>query len=577
MSTWPIPLPMLKYLKILLLLLAFLAVPLECLQAQERIEAFPGLEWYKAMAGANYYDQFKDMEQGPDGSIYYAGTYTTNLYIGVVGHADTLFQDTITHDPLRAHAYVVKLDSNGVFQWAWIIRGGAEAVSEVTDITLDGNGGIWIAAKYQGDVEIPDEGAFYAPGTHGFITHLDADGVGTRFTHITAPGVVPLRLFLDPQGQIQLMVRTISSPIVVGDDTLQIDTASNPFLAIVRFDTAGNFLTFDHFATLGSSRAGHEQSTMDQWGNIYLLLWTYGNSITIPGDVVIGADTITLHGNNLIKINQSLQIEWTKRTRHIANNYNISLEAKKGEIYLAADSYDSATTFIEQYDHTGELIWELSSAGYWITTGDITLAGDFLYWSGYYQCDMSIDTIHFKIGEQQPWPWTARTGYLAVVNRHTGKVAWVMSDATTNQDKRFGKIVANGDDNITVETRVVTTLCTIDTLTLQVWSMEVPYHMLLRFDGKQFPQWPESPDSVPEFLLWPNPTSGTFTLQVDASWGPQTQIEIYNMAGQRLLVQDFQGLSMVFDLNHISSQILLIRLVDLDNDHNQIQRLVIQR
>lgn len=566
---------MYKILKYLLFLPYLLLGTASLLSAQERIGAFPDLEWYKALAGSNYYDQFKDMEQGPDGSIYYAGTYTNNLYVGILGNADTLFQDSIQHDPQTAHAYLVKLDSNGVFQWVWIVKGGAEAASSVTDIVLDSNGGVWVAAKYQGAVDIPFGGQFVAPGTHGFVLHLNANGVGSEFLHITGASVVPRKLFINPQGQREIVLQSLVYPIVVGSDTLQVDTSANPFLTLVRLDSSSDVIDAHYLATIGSSRAGYGQSTMDQQGNIFFELWLYGNSIAIPGDMILGSNTITLFGDNLVKMNPNFQLEWIRPLRHIANNYNIGLEEKDGNVILAADSYDAKGSFVECFSEPGDQQWTISTSGYWATTGGIATAGNYLYWSGYYQCDMSIDTCHFKIGEQRPWPYGARTGFLAVVNRHSGKLAWVMSDETTNQDKRFGRIVANGDDNITVETRVITTLCTIDTLTLQLTSVDVPYHMLLRFHGKQFPPWPVVPDPIPSFSLWPNPTQGAFTVQVDQSWGPKTRLEVYNLAGQKLWTQSIQAQEVFLEMENASGQLLLIRIVDDGSGRRMTKKLVV--
>lgn len=567
---------MCKILRYLFFLPCFLIGTALTLPAQERIEAFPSLEWYKVFAGNNRFEVTKDMEQAPDGSIYYAGTYTSLLYIGVAYHIDSLFADTVVSDPIDSHGYVVKLDSNGAFEWAWIITGQYESQSVVTDIVLDAKGEAWVTGWYSGDVSIPYGGNLTAPGTNGFVLHLNEYGEGSKFMRLSGNGIVPQKLFIDPQGNLQLILRGQSFPIYIGNDTLAIDTTANPFLTIIKLDTVGNVINFRYVETINSSQAGYCESTMDQNGNIYLVLWVVGNPISTPGRIVCGSDTLTLYDRNLVKIDPNLQIKWTRELRHISNINNIKIDASiAGEIYLAADASDSVKAFINRFDSSGQLLWELPSTGYRVTTGGIALSKDFLYWSGYYQCDMSIDTIHFLIGDQQPWPSAARTGYLCVVNRHTGKVAWVMSDATTNQDKRFGAIVAAEDEYITVETRVITTLCTIDTLSLQVTSADVPYNMLLRFDGKQFPVWPVVPDPIPSFSLWPNPTQGAFTVQVDQSWGPQTRLEVYNLAGQKLWAQSIQAQEVFLEMENLSGQLLLIRIVDDGSGRRMTKKLVV--
>jgi hypothetical protein len=575
---------MFRFTKIPFLLCVILTVPLSFVWGQARIESFSGLAWYKVFAGYNYNDMSRDMEQAPDGSIYYAGTYNDLLYIGIENQADSLFQDTLSNNPFYSHGYVVKLDSNGTFLWAWIIRGQVDSHSAVTDIVLDAQGSPWVTGWYQGAVSIPFGGNLTTAGTEGFLLHLGSrHGEGTHFSQISGDGVVPQKIFINPQGQTELVLEARAYPISIGNQALPISSTCDPFLTIATLDAAGTVVDHGYVGTSGTARGGYTQSTMDAAGNIYLLLWAHAaNSLQLPGELVCAADTTSILGDHLVKLSPDFQMQWIQPTRPVVTNAVVELEASaQGEVYLAADSYNGGNAFVECHTASGKLIWEVSSAGYLVTTGDIALTHDYLYWGGYYQCDMSIDTVHFKIGEQSPIPWTARTGYLAVVNRHTGKVAWVMSDATTDQDKRFGKIVAQEDHHITVEARVTTTLCTVDTLTLQVTVLDVPYNIMLHFQGMQFPAWPTPEDTIPTpisgFQMWPNPTTGEFAIKMGTEWGPETQIEIYNMLGQRLMQQEIIDLQTSVSLDLVDSQMLLVRLYDKQSGRKLTKRLALQR
>ena len=155
-----------------------------------------------------------------------------------------------------------------------------------------------------------------------------------------------------------------------------------------------------------------------------------------------------------------------------------------------------------------------------------------------------------------------------------------MSDETTNQIKGFGRMVANEDRNITVETNVKSTLCTIDTLTLQVTFVDVPYKMLVHFKGTDFPVWPEPSDTqpsvYPDFVMWPNPTSGEFNIRVDESWGPLPTVEIFNVAGQLVWKQTMDGLQCTVSLTSLNSQLLHVRLTDPVHGHKATRRLLLR-
>lgn len=563
--------------------LGLMIIPCLFVYGQERLKGFGGLEWYKVLAGNEPYDQVKDMELGSDGSIYYSGLYNSSLFVGVPFHEDTLYQDSLPLDPQRAHGYVVKVDSLGQFQWAWIIRGDEGSSSAVNDIMLDANGGLWVTGQSGGNITIPMGSNLNLEVTDGFLLHLNAAGAGSNYVHIGGAGVWPRKVFLDEQGQLQLMIQSFYYPVSIDNDTIPLDTNSDPFMVVALLDTAMQVIQHYYVGTLDASRGTYLQSTKDSHGNVYIVLDVYNNPVTSPALIVLGEDTISALGNPVVKVDPQGKVTWIREISKIISNGVIEMQTTEEEdLYIAADHYqfNSSISSVAQFNRKGFRDWELTSGGFLTATGDMKVAGDFIYWSGYFQCDMVIDTIHFTIGDRQPWPSGARTGYLAVVNRHTGKLAWLMSDATTNQDKRFGRMVANDDQNITVETRVNTTLCTVDTLTLQVSSIDVPYNMLLRFSGKTFPVWPKL-DSIPEngadFMIYPNPTTGSFSVEVNDAWGSETIMEIYDILGRQLMQGLLRETSMPLDYSLICSQALLIRLVDQDTKRAITHHLILQR
>ncbi len=570
---------MYKILKYLLFLPYLLLGTASLLSAQERIDSFPSLEWYKVLAGYDQYDQVKDMEEGADGSIYYSGVYNSSLFVGIPYHADTFFQDTLV-TAQHSHGYVVKVDSNGQFQWVWIIHGAADSRSVVSDIALAENGDLWAIGEFYGEVTFPYGGTFNNPvDNDGFAIRLSENGDGANFIRFSGDGrQYPQKIFLQKNGFLKVLFSQPSLPIYVGADTIEIDTSEHPFLGISTMDSSGNVVDFSYLkVSSGTGLVGYFQSDGDDNGNMYLLFRSIDPFSSDSVHILLGNDSISSLGWELVKISNDHKFMWHRPVQEIFSTEIVLDAVVDGEVYLSAGSVRGPDyyTFLEKYDSNGMLVWQVENSGYQVYSGGIAICKDFLYWTGRYRCDMNIDTIHFEIGERQPWPSPAETGYLSLINHHTGKVVWVMSDATTNQDKRFGAIVAAEDEYITVETRVITTLCTIDTLSLQVTSADVPYNMLLRFDGKQFPVWPVVPDPIPSFSLWPNPTQGAFTVQVDQSWGPQTRLEVYNLAGQKLWAQSIQAQEVFLEMENLSGQLLLIRIVDDGSGRRMTKKLVV--
>lgn len=575
---------MTKLARYFLPLLTLLIAPVAGVMAQQRIEGFTGLEWYK-MLGKYGSSMVGDLEHGADGSIYYAGTYNDHLRIGTLSDFDTTYDDPITihYD----HAYVVKLDDAGNFKWIWVITGTENSQSRITDIQLSPSGDLWVTGMFAGEVRFPSGRLVEAnPPPHvthlndAFVIKISANGEESNFIHVEGEqSSISQKIMLRPDGAIALAIHSPDTAWI-GNDTLFSVPGNEKLITILLLDADGNVLVQKYFRKSPFGNAGYVQSTMAADGNIYLQLWA-GSDVSGSETVFYGLDTFDLRGSYLLKLTTSLEIEWIKlcQTESIGES---SLDATvEGEIYRAAVRRDANSPdqgFVEKYDSDGNHQWTLKSDGYTVISKGIAVEEDFLYWSGYYQCEMAIDTVRFIIGERQPSPSPAHTGFICLINKHTGKLAWAMSDATTDEDKRFGKIVAFTDDQLVVATDVRHILCSMDTLDIQVGWGDIPYGMLVSMTPPTFPIWPEPLDSLHEvylgFTLWPNPARGEIFVRVDEHWEEESTVEIFNAEGRLLQKGFLEGLETKVILNEFCHGLMYIRVSDTKNHQMFTNRLV---
>jgi hypothetical protein len=112
---------------------------------------------------------------------------------------------------------------------------------------------------------------------------------------------------------------------------------------------------------------------------------------------------------------------------------------------------------------------------------------------------------------------------------------------------------------------------------INVFPSELPYTVLLKLKMPNLPTWPEIPPLEPAFALWPNPTQGPISIETDKTWGSETILEIYDMLGQRLMRGMLHKTAMPIDLGLVSSQTLLVRLVDEEGKRQIVRRLVLRK
>ena len=130
---------------------------------------------------------------------------------------------------------------------------------------------------------------------------------------------------------------------------------------------------------------------------------------------------------------------------------------------------------------------------------------------------------------------------------------------------------------MTIATRVTSPKFDADTLSLLIGNNGLPYNILLNFKEQPLPKLPELPKENFDVQLWPNPSSGFVNIRLDDSWGSNTKLEIYNLHGQLLRVDEISSQQSQIDVRRLSSQILVVVLRNDESGKLWTKKLVLLR
>ncbi len=573
-----------KIFKIILLGLAFLAMSLADARAQQQINSLPNLDWYKFQSHFAGTQWNRQLRQTDDGSVYQSGAYVNELIIGILGTWDYYFRDTVEWAfDNDYHGYLMKLDAQGTFQWNWIVRGDSGSWSRITGVDIDANGDIIVVGNYAGVVQFPGGAILRTTSIYranGFLAKLSPAGQTLQLTNIGGPTyVVTDKIFCGPHGTTDLMLGVCRFPLIVGQDTINGNSLIS-FMAVIKLDSDGHVTDFTSFQEYGNAESGHFLSARDSVGNVYLSFYTFGPNFG-QGNFSHNGQIYPAQAYQLLKLSPTLDIEWVRGYATQPNGYpNAELEAFADGVYLSAEAKSNDLAFLEKYETNGEVAWSLKSRGYNVVSEDIAFTKDFIYWSGHYECNMRLDAVHFVVADTAPCVSNARDGFIALVNRHTGRLAWAISDGNPFEIKWFSEMVAAPDGHLLMVVQAYSPNCTLDTVVLpNIPQSVLPLTVLVQFSNlPPLPIWPEvlvPPVLAYDFGVYPNPTAGVVTVETNDFWGEHLQLEIYNSLGQRLRLQPLTAVQTSLDLSGMRSEVLWLRLTDLDSGLHLTKRLVL--
>lgn len=191
--------------------------------------------WAKSLGNAVNYDYNEAMALDNANNIYLASS----------------FSGTIDFDPGPALAnktaigagdiYLLKLDSNGVFQWVQCMAGKGHEVAKALDV--DANGAAYIGGVFIDTVDFDPGPAVFqlsAPNLSGFIVKINADA---SFSWAKKIGFETLEVVKGKNNRVYLMGRYFDSADLNTDAAVQMFySKGNSDLFFVNLDTSGNFI-----------------------------------------------------------------------------------------------------------------------------------------------------------------------------------------------------------------------------------------------------------------------------------------------------------------------------------------------
>ena len=289
--------------------------------------------WAKSLGNAVNYDYNEAMALDKSNNIYLASS----------------FSGTIDFDPGPAVAnktavgagdiYVLKLDSNGVFQWVQCMAGKGQEVAKALDV--DAKGAAYIGGVFIDTVDFDPGPAIFqlsSPKLSGFIVKINADA---SFSWVKKIGFETLEIVKGKNNKVYLMGRYFDSADLNTDAAVQMFySKGNSDLFFVSLDTMGNF---NWAKSIGDAGEDHLYCAQLQGNDDIYITGVYFDSTDL--DPSVGKSMLYSKGSGdfyVAQYDSSGALKW-------ANNYgsanydqaeDLCLD-KVGNVYVTGQFYDT--------------------------------------------------------------------------------------------------------------------------------------------------------------------------------------------------------------------------------------------
>lgn len=394
--------------------------------------------WAKQI-GLSSYDEGNAIATDDAGNVYVTGFFSLDSTDFDPGNGTYL----LANPDNGIKTFVLKLDTQGNFQWAKELGPGTNSA---ISITSDMAGNILLTGFFGGTVDFdPGAGTFNLTSLQNdiFMLKLNASGDFTWAKQIVA-GLTTTRSYsiaTDAAGDVfltGLLLGTVDFDPGPGMYNL---TATGNFGGefLLKLDASGNFSWAKAINGSISQTGGSSALKVDKAGNSYTAGW-FNNTVDFdPGPGVFNlANTIASGGATyLLKLNTDGNFEWAKQIGDPGNgDYKAIALDTSGNLYItgtiaATGDFDpdsssvllspsGGTTFVAKYGDTGSLLWavnfsndtsfsaqnttvSLDFSGNVLTTGVFFGTGDFDPGAGIYNLTASTgnDLFIHKMHQQQ--------------------------------------------------------------------------------------------------------------------------------------------------------------------------------
>jgi Secretion system C-terminal sorting domain/Beta-propeller repeat len=270
-----------------------------------KIDALGNFVWAKRI-GQQYKDDAFSIALDANNNVYVTGQFgqTVDFNPGAGVFSMTAVGTGGTQD-----AFILKLDTNGIFVWAKKV--GGQYPDSGNAIEIDSSGNIYVVGYLLngGDFD-PGTGVFNLSGGNErtFILKLDNTGGFLWAKQTGGEGVV---MNIDNSGNVYLTgsYTTVNQDFDPGTPLVNLTpfTEGNQDLFIQKFDSSGNFVWLKSMIGQGQDKAN--SIDIDSFGNIY----TTGTfSWTIDFDPGIGVSNLSAGGYDIYisKLNTSGDFIW---------------------------------------------------------------------------------------------------------------------------------------------------------------------------------------------------------------------------------------------------------------------------
>ncbi len=464
------------------------------------------------------------------GNIYVSGYFTSdNMTIGTVllENMGLSFND----------GYLAKYDPLGNLLWAQ--RFGGTSNDRGTAVATDNDGNVFLTGYFYSPTIIFGTDTLKNAGNVGdiFIVKFDSSGKVLWAKREGAVALeIPHAIHIDDNNNIVVAGRFSSNSITFGTTTLL--QAGSMDVFIVKYNSAGEIL-WAKGAGGGSNDEGYSLSS-DPSGNIYL-----AGYFTQPSN--FGSVKLTSAGISdmfLAKYDPDGNVLWAKsaggkgddratglQTDVLGNSYitgfftNDSISF--GQVVIPNDSIDNS--FIAKYDTDGNVIWAKGIGGD-CEAKDLALFNNNIYVSGQFNADT------LKYGSSTLIV-NGTTDFFLLNCDTNGNAKWAIKQTADGKSGESAISVATDNSGNVI----ITGFFSSEPLTIGSTGLnsERGFNMFVAKLGS-VPTATNDLSSIGEFIVYPNPGNGRFTLTTS---GTIHSIDIYSISGVK-----------VFNMNNINIQ-----------------------
>jgi len=484
--------------------------------------------------------------------------YLTGGYWGV----DIYGTDTLSYGGKTGNAFLVKYDANGNVLWTRnsILLNTSTYSAWVNALCIDKSGYVYIGGYVNGSAVF---GSDTVSGV-GFLAKYDSSG-----RPIWAKSFSPIEsLTTDVTGNVYIVFMYTAD--------------------IEKCDSSGHMIWF---RTIPAPKGGYGEGNSvvtDNSGNVY-----FGG--LFDRELILGKDT--LHGDTLFydafitKYDTAGNEIWAKSG---IGSYQCQCNSlatdNSGNIYMTGIFQDSmyigsygfasgpkGNVFLVKYTPNGNIIWAedavlKGSTGYDLADGYSVCVDkeQDVYLSGTFEDTMTMGGATLVIGNSNWYGSDPAFIYKFDSSGH----ALCATSVGRDQDDYCGVVVDPFSNDIYFSgDAFYLTTCTFGSDTLNGGGED--YSFLAKWQPCNSPQGVnELPGSNNEIRIYPNPSSGVFTIKSSSS--QSSSVEIYNMLGEGIYTRRINSESTQIDLNSQPSGIYLYRITSEKGEPITSGKLVIQ-